>query len=137
MLVRLGLAVAIAAASFSTAAGDVWARVASSPEVTAFVDARSLTKDSQGFIHVWAKTLYTSVQTDVGVRYTADMTLFVQDCAGARYGIAGGKFLDASGSVIRQFGGPAGELQPIPVATKIDAVARAVCAANSAFWHGQ
>jgi hypothetical protein len=76
------------------------------------------------------RTLYASDQTDAGVRYTAAMTLFVLDCAGAHYGINGGRFLDASGNVLRQFTGPIGELQPIPVATKIDAVARAVRAVD-------
>jgi hypothetical protein len=136
-IARVGFAVAVAAASFGATAGDIWVRVASSPDVQVFVDTGSLTKDSRGFIHVWTKTRYASVQTDVGVDYTTDMTRFVLDCVDARYGITGGKFLDAAGNVIRQFSGPAGELQPIPVATKIDAVARTVCAADSDTRHGQ
>ncbi|RQT22141.1 hypothetical protein DF037_28970 [Burkholderia contaminans] len=112
-------------------------RVASSPDVQVFVDAGSLTKDSTGFIHAWTKTRYTSVQTAVGVGYTTEMTRFVVDCSGAHYGIAGGIFLDATGKVVRQVSVPVGELQPIPVATKIDAVAGAVCAADSEIRHDQ
>src|SRR5260370_12105214 len=133
----LVLVVAMLAASLGTAAGAGWVRVASSPDVQVFVDAGSLAKDSRGVISVWTKTLYASPQTAVGIQYAADMTLFVLDCAGARYGLAGGKFLDAHGNVLRQFDEPAGELQPIPVATKIDAVAKAICTAGGDGCPGQ
>lgn len=123
---RLVPVMAMLAASLSMA-GAEWVRVASSPDVQVFVDAGSLTKDSRGFVSVWTKTVYASPQTAVGIQYAADMTRFVLDCAGARYGIAGGKFLDARGNVLRQFDEPAGELQPIPRASKIDAVTTAVC----------
>ncbi|SAK92106.1 hypothetical protein AWB75_06509 [Caballeronia catudaia] len=129
-VVRLVLAVAMVAASLGAATAAGWVRVASSPDVQVFVDAGSLTKDSRGFVSVWTKTLYASVQTDVGIRYAADMTRFVLDCAGARYGIDGGKFLDDQGHVLGQFDEPAGELQPIPPATKIDAIAKAICTAG-------
>lgn len=125
---RAMLAAALLAIAVSAFAQAAWVRVAASPEVQVFVDAESLTWDVHGLVNVWAKTLYASDQIDAGVRYIADMTHFVLDCAGARYGIAGGKFIDASGHVLRQFTGPTGELRPIPMATKIDAVARAVCA---------
>ncbi|MBC8751303.1 MULTISPECIES: surface-adhesin E family protein [Paraburkholderia] len=127
---RLVLAAALVAASFGAAAGPGWVRVASSPDVQVFVDAGSLAKDSRGFVSVWTKTLYAVPQTAAGIQYAADMTRFVLDCASARYGLAGGKFLDAHGNVLRQFGEPAGELQPIPVATKIDAIAKAICTAG-------
>ncbi|WP_429453836.1 surface-adhesin E family protein [Paraburkholderia sp. WC7.3g] len=127
---RLVLAVALVVATFGTQAGAEWVRVASSPDEQVFVDAGSLAKDSRGFISVWTKTLYTVPQTAVGIQYAADMTRFVLDCADARYGVVGGKFLDVHGNVLRQFDEPAGELQPIPVATKIDAVAKAICSAG-------
>ncbi|PMS19641.1 hypothetical protein C0Z18_12360 [Trinickia dabaoshanensis] len=112
-------------------AQPAWVRVAASPDVQVFVDAGSLKKDAHGLISVWTKTLYSSPQTDVEVHYTADMTLFVLDCKNARYGIAGGKFLDASGKVLSQFGGSVGKLEPILGSSKIDAVSRAVCGAES------
>jgi hypothetical protein len=118
------------AASLSMAAGAGWVRVASSPDVQVFVDAGSLAQDSRGLISVWTKTLYASPQTTVGIQYAADMTRFVLDCAGARYAVTGGKYLDVQGNVLRQFNASACELQPIPVATKIDAVAKAICTAD-------
>ncbi|WP_454830191.1 surface-adhesin E family protein [Paraburkholderia xenovorans] len=136
---RLMLVSAVVAAWFATSvsftsAGTTsdagWVRVASSPDVQVFVDAGSVAIDSRGFIRVWTKTLYASPQTAAGIQYATDMTLFVLDCAGARYGLAGGKFLDADGNVLGQFKEPPGELQPIPAATKIDAVAKAVCTAG-------
>ncbi|UMY33501.1 surface-adhesin E family protein [Burkholderia contaminans] len=127
---RAMLAAVLLTSMASAIAEAAWVRVAASPEVQVFVDAGSLNRDTHGLVNVWTKTRYVSDQTNVGVRYREDMTLFVLDCAGARYGIAGGKFLDASGTVLRQYAGSTGELQPIPVATKIDAVARAVCAAD-------
>ena len=120
------LATTLLASAAGAIAEEAWVRVAASPEVQVFVDAGSLSTEAHGLVSVWTKTRYASEQTDVGVRYTADMTFFVVDCAGARYGIAGGRFLDASGNVLRQFTGPTGELRPIRAATKIDAVARAV-----------
>lgn len=125
-----GLAVAMVAASLSIATAAGWVRVASSSDVEIFVDAGSLTKDSHGVISVWTKTRYASPQTAVGIQYAADMTRFVPDCAGAGYGIAGGKFLDAHGNVLWQFNKPAGKLQPVPVASEIDAVARDICTAS-------
>lgn len=116
------------AALSGKAAGAAWARVASNPDMQFFVDAGSLAKDSRGFISVWTKTRYASPQTAIGIQYPADMTLFVLDCEGARYRIAGGKFLDVHGNVLRQFNEPIGELQPVPVASKIDAVAKDVTA---------
>ncbi|CAD6558392.1 hypothetical protein LMG28727_06618 [Paraburkholderia kirstenboschensis] len=124
---RLLLAVAAVVAASGTEAAADWVRVASSPDVQIFVHAGTLAKDSRGFVSVWTKTVYAVPQTAVGIRYAADMTRFVLDCADARYGVAGGKFLDARGNVLRQFDEPAGELQPIPVATGIDAIAKAVC----------
>jgi hypothetical protein len=123
------LAAILLTTTVSAIAQTAWVRVASSPDVQVFVDAGSLKKDAQGLISVWTKTLYASPQTDVGIHYTADMTLFVLDCKNARYGIAGGKFIDAAGKVLSQFGGLAGKLEPIPGSSKIDAVSRAVCAA--------
>nr|WP_155637080.1 surface-adhesin E family protein [Burkholderia multivorans] len=102
-----------------------------------FVDAGSVSKDSLGFISVWTKTHYASPQTATGIRYAADMTRFVLDCAGARYSITGGKFLDTQSKVLRLFDEPARELEPIPVASKIDAVARAVCTAGGGVWRGK
>lgn len=131
------LVVALITASMGSAADPAWVAVAASPDVQVFVDAGSVTKDSRGLISVWTKTRYASPQTATGIKYAADMTRFVLDCAGARYGIAGGKFLDAQGTVIRQFDEPAGELEPIPVASKIDAVARAVCTACGGVWRGK
>ncbi|MEX3634628.1 surface-adhesin E family protein [Paraburkholderia sp. BR14320] len=127
---RVILAATVLASAAGVLAEEAWVRMAASPEVQVFVDVSSLTRDAHGLRSVWTKTRYASEQADVGVRYTADMTLFVLDCAGARYGIAGGRFLDASGNVLRQFTGPTGELQPIRVATKADAVAKAVCAVD-------
>ena len=127
---RLVAVVAMVAASLGTAADAGWVRVASSPEVQVFVDARSLAKDSRGFISVWTKTRYASPQTAAGIQYAADMTLFVLDCSSSRYGLAGGKFLDAHDDVLKEFNELAVELQPIPVATKIDAVAKAICTAG-------
>jgi hypothetical protein len=126
----LMLAATLRVSATGAIAEEAWVRVAASPKVEVFVDAGSLTRSSHGLVSVWTKTRYASVQTDLGLRYTADMTLFVLDCAGALYGIAGGRFFDASGNVLREFAGPTGVLQPIPVETKIDAVARAVCAAD-------
>lgn len=133
-LVPVSMLVAMVAASSGTAASAEWVRVASSPDVEVFVDAGSLAKDSRGCISVWTQTLYASPQTAAGIQYAADMTRFVLDCAGAHYGIAGGKFLDARGNVLRQLDDPAGELQPIPVASKIDAVAKAICTAGGEVW---
>jgi hypothetical protein len=117
-------------ASLNVAAGAEWVPVASSPDVQVFADAESLQQDSHGLISVWTKTIYASPQRAVGISYAADMTLFVLDCASHQYGIAGGKYLDAPGNVLRQFREPVGDLQPIPVASKIDAVAKAVCMAT-------
>jgi hypothetical protein len=137
LVAAFALAVALVAASSGMAAGDAWVPLASSPDVHVYVDAGSLTKDSRGFISVWTKTRYASPQTAAGIQYASDMTRFVLDCAGARYGLAGGKFLDANGNVLRQFDEPAGELQPIPAATKIDAVAKTVCTAGGDVWRGR
>jgi hypothetical protein len=139
MVAGQGLAamLALVAATSGTATGATWVQVASSPDVQVFVDAGSLTKESRGFISVWTQTLYASQQTAVGIQYAADMTRFVLDCAGVRYGLIGGKFLDARGNVLLQFDEPAGELQPIPVATEIDAVAKAVCTAGGDVWRGK
>ncbi|HDR9762069.1 TPA: hypothetical protein QDC44_006302 [Burkholderia cepacia ATCC 25416] len=138
---RLGticaLAAALVTASADVAAGPAWVAVAASPDVQIFVDAGSSTKDSRGIVSVWTKTRYASPQTATGIQYAADMTRFALDCAGARYGITGGKFLDALGKVLRQFDEPAAELEPIPVASKIDAVARAVCPVGSGTWRGK
>ncbi|HHT8903432.1 hypothetical protein KDX27_23255 [Burkholderia cenocepacia] len=65
------------------------------------------------------------------------MTRFALNCAGARYSITGAKFLNAQGKVLRQFVEPAAELEPIPVASKIDAVARTVCTVDSGTWRGK
>jgi hypothetical protein len=135
--VRLLLALAMVAASFGTAAGTPWVRVAASPDEQVFVDAGSLAKDSRGVISVWAKTHYAAPQTAAGIQYAADMARFMLDCAGARYGIASGKFLDADGNVLRQFDEPAGELQPIPMASRIDAVAKAICTADGDVLRGK
>jgi len=121
------IAIAIAIASLSTAAGAEWVRVASSPDVQVFVDPGSLTKDSDGLISVWARTLYVTPQSAAGMQYSAGMTFFVLDCVSAHYGLAGGKFFDAQGKMLLEFHGPAGDLQPIPMATKVDAVRKAVC----------
>ena len=129
-VVRLVLAGAMVAVSPGTAAGAAWVRVASSPDVQVFVDAGSLAKDSRGLVSVWTKNLYAAPQTAVGIQYAADMTRFVLDCASAHYGIASGKFLDDRGHVLGQFDEPAGELQPIPPATRIDAIAKAICTAG-------
>jgi hypothetical protein len=118
-------------ASSGMAADAGCVRVALSPDVQVFVDAGSLAKDSRGFVSVWTKTLYASRQTAVGIHYAADMTPFMLDCASAQYDFAGGRFLDARGNVFRQFDEPADELQPIPMASKVDAVAKAVCTAGS------
>ncbi|KVW81396.1 surface-adhesin E family protein [Burkholderia ubonensis] len=138
---RLGSVCAWVAAliigSTPVAAGAAWVAVAVSPDVQIFVDAGSVTQDSRGFISVWTRTQYASLQTATGIRYAADMTRFVLDCAGERYGITGGKFLDTQSKVLRQFDEPAGELEPIPVASKIGAVARAVCAAGGSVWRGK
>ncbi|MFM0557332.1 hypothetical protein P0D69_41245 [Paraburkholderia sediminicola] len=121
--------VAMVMASLNGAAGAEWVPVASSPEVQVLVDAESLQEEAHGLVSVWTKTFYASPQTAIGIQYAADMTLFVLDCASHRYGIAGGGYLDAPGNVLRQFHEPVGELQPIPAASKIDAVAKAVCTA--------
>ncbi|MEZ0605666.1 surface-adhesin E family protein [Paraburkholderia sp. IW21] len=116
-------------ASLNVAAGAAWVPVAASPDVQVFVDAESLQQESHGLVKVWTKTFYASPQGAVGTQYAADMTLFVLDCASHQYGIAGGRYLDAQGNVLRQFHEPVGELQPVPPASKIDAVAIAVCTA--------
>lgn len=127
---HLVLAAILLVTAVDAIADPAWVRVAASPDVLVFVDAGSLKKDAHGLIHVWTKTLYSSPQTDVEVHYTEDMTLFVLDCENARYGIAAGKFVDGSGKVLRQFSGATGELEPIPGSSKIDALSRAVCAAD-------
>ncbi|ERJ40943.1 hypothetical protein QZM64_34530 [Burkholderia cepacia] len=111
--------------------------VAASPDVQILVDAGSVTKGSRGVIYVWTKTRYASPQTATGIEYAADMTRFALDCAGARYGITGGQFLNAQGKVLRQFDEPAAELEPIPVVSNIDAVARTVCTVDSGTWRGK
>ncbi|MFM0557403.1 hypothetical protein P0D69_41645 [Paraburkholderia sediminicola] len=121
--------VAMVVASLNVAAAAEWVPVASSPDVRVLVDVESLRQDSHGLISVWTKTFYASPQRAIGTQYAADMTLFVLDCSSHQYGIAGGRYLDAPGNVLRQFQEPIGELQPIPAASKIDAVAQAVCTA--------
>ncbi|WP_423760832.1 surface-adhesin E family protein [Burkholderia sp. NLJ2] len=131
------LVVALITASTGVAAGPAWVAVAASPDMRILVDAGSVTKNSRGVIDLWTKTRYASPQTATGIQYAADMTRFALDCAAARYGITGGKFLDAQGKVLRQFDEPAAELEPIPVASKIDAVARAVCPMGRGTWRGK
>jgi len=63
--------------------------------------------------------------------------LFALDCAGARDGVVEGKFLDAIGNVLRPFNEQTGELQPTPAASKVDAVAKAICAAGGNVWRGR
>jgi len=70
-----------------------------------------------------------------GVQYSVDMTRFVLDYASTRYGIASGKILDAQGNVLRQFNEPADELHRVPSASKVDAVAKAICTVNDAVPH--
>jgi Surface-adhesin protein E len=129
---RLALALAAVAVgvSFGKAASADWVRVASSPEVQVSVDTKSVTKEPHGWLGVWTKTVYASSQAAAGVQYSADMTRFVLDCSSLRYGITGGKLLDAHENVLLAFDSPADELQPVPPASKIDAVARTICATN-------
>jgi hypothetical protein len=127
---RLVPVVAMVVASLNVvAAAAEWVPVASSPDVQVLVDAESLRQDPNGLISVLTKTFYASPQSAIGTQYAADVTIFVLDCASHQYGITGGRYLDALGNVLRQFSEPVGELQPIPAASKIDAVAKAVCTA--------
>ncbi|WP_027780487.1 hypothetical protein [Paraburkholderia caledonica] len=123
--VRPWFAVVAAAISFTAAPAEVWLAIASSTKlrVSRMLD---LWRGLEGIHSHLHEDPYASVQKEAGVDCTTDVTLFLLDCTGARYGskaVSSRRF----GQVIGQFSGAAGELRPIPAATRIDAVVKAVC----------